>query len=256
MKNIIYVLIAVSITCLGVCAQAQSISPALVTTNGFSASIGGTTLSWTIGESMNATFHTGNVFLTQGEQQADNNGIVLAGNRPKLTGNCIANTIEFLWQNNDADGLQYAIIQQCDATFNWSTRCSIESKEGSSHSNLPNCCGSSVAQIGYYYRIKQTFADSTNNYSAIIYCKACADNIEQDELTIIPNPNQGSFNLVFSGDYTVIKSISIEDAFGKMVYSESGFQPFITFNHIPNTCYFIKVNGTDFSIVKRLLVIK
>jgi len=47
----------------------QSLSPAVITSNGGYYTAGGSSLSWTLGETFHSTLQAGNIILTQGEQQ-------------------------------------------------------------------------------------------------------------------------------------------------------------------------------------------
>ena len=47
----------------------QSLSPAAITTDGGYYNAGGSSLSWTLGETCHSTLQAGNIILTQGEQQ-------------------------------------------------------------------------------------------------------------------------------------------------------------------------------------------
>jgi hypothetical protein len=54
---------------LGASAYAQSLTPSVICTSGGTSTGGGTTLTWTIGETMNTTLTGSTAVLTQGEQQ-------------------------------------------------------------------------------------------------------------------------------------------------------------------------------------------
>jgi extracellular elastinolytic metalloproteinase len=73
-----------------------------------------------------------------------------------------------------------------------------------------------------YYRLKQNDLDGSYSYSKV---KAVEINGWNQEVQVVPNPNNGQFNLVLDTDYEYQLSMEVYNVLGELVLQEQFVQP-------------------------------
>jgi len=104
--------------------------------------------------------------------------------------------------------------------------------------------------------------DSTKNYNGFVQCTvpntSGINEIEylKPEVTIIPNPNNGVFNLILNNNINPkeVKSISIYNFEGDMIYQFNDFQNNITLNNTEKGIYLLVVQTSQNKWVQKFIV--
>jgi hypothetical protein len=117
----------------------------------------------------------------------------------------------------------------------------------------------SFSKTGFLMRGSLVYGTCEDNQLSIFYPKTHLtdynDGIHRTSLLkIYPNPNEGTFNLVFNSIIQMNSEIKITDLFGKIVYRQSIImqeginQTQISSNELAPGTYFVKVDGIDETI--------
>lgn len=171
-----------------------------------------------------------------------------------------------------------AICEKQKINLNWSTATetnnnyfTIESSEDAVNwkvSGIVNGAGNSTSLLNYsfvdtalttkaitYYRLKQTDFNGKYEYWNIITTERCIDG-GIDNISIYPNTSSGKFNLVFSGDKSLVYSIEIFNAVGEKVYNSSVFQSKIELSDRAPGVYYLHLNTLSKSMSTKVIIAK
>ena len=102
------------------------------------------------------------------------------------------------------------------------------------------------------YRLKQTDFDGNFKISKHISVKVCKGTI--DHFMIYPNPSNGEFRLVYTGDTGSITSIEIFNTTGRKIYTSSGYPVSLDIKTQAPGVYIMRVHTIAEIISLKLLV--
>lgn len=165
------------------------------------------------------------------------------------------NIVEVTWTtasewNNDyftvehsKDGMQFDEVTRVDGAGNSSTVINYSATDYEPYGNTS------------YYRLKQTDFDGQYKYSEIIAVESCRDGLTEN-LTIYPNPANGTFNLLFNGDKEQVRSIEIFNVMGERVCYLGHFQSVIDLSDKPSGMYSVHFNLISKSIIQKIVIEK
>jgi hypothetical protein len=102
-------------------------------------------------------------------------------------------------------------------------------------------------------------ATTTSNYTGMICTLATATDelfANDNAFKIYPNPAKNGFSLDLSSPYNVndVKSVSIFDVKGSLLYETKGYKSFIDLPHFTEGVYFMKVQFSASQLTKKLVV--
>jgi len=104
----------------------------------------------------------------------------------------------------------------------------------------------------YYLTVIENFGCSANE---TIFVDAIISSVNQfaKELSIYPNPTEGNINVIIDGE--TIENITIVNILGEVVYkvNPQSNKTTIDVRNFANGTYFIKVDITDDSIVRKFI---
>ncbi len=111
----------------------------------------------------------------------------------------------------------------------------------------------------YTFNFVNPTGTTTTNYNGFRQCvlnTATQDFSLEDAISIYPNPTQGVFALNIKNNYNIfdIKSVSIYDLQGRILQQELGYRPFYQLYGIAAGVYFVKIQFSQNSITKKLII--
>lgn len=107
-----------------------------------------------------------------------------------------------------------------------------------------------------YYRLKQVDYNGQYEYSKIININSVKN---AEEVQIVPNPNNGSFNVVVTGTSKETYEISVLNALGQPIYSTSGksestnITQAVNIQNLASGVYYVRVITGESSTVKQII---
>ena len=94
-----------------------------------------------------------------------------------------------------------------------------------------------------------------NTYSSVITVGNCGvDAI--GSFTLYPNPSNGTFTLLFSGDRTQVSATEIFNSLGEQVYGSFGFQSTFDLSNRPSGEYFVQIHLPSKTVNLAVVMIK
>jgi hypothetical protein len=176
---------------------------------------------------------------------------ICANNNPlpiellSFTANCENQNIVLRWTTASEINNNYFTLER---SLNESSWLAIDTVDGAGNSftvrnylyadNLMNLNLPSVSVL--YYKLKQTDFDGHFNYSNTIAVEKC--NEVQSELSVYPNPSNGSFILLYNGDKNRVRSVEIFNVLGERVYFSGYFKSTIDLKDKPTGMYYVHLN--------------
>lgn len=168
------------------------------------------------------------------------------------TGGCDKNNhVVIKWSTAGEINSNYYSIERGIDGIDWQTIGMIEAKDDLSERRNYSFTDKAIYSISYY-RLKQTDLNGTSKYFKSIVIKNCREDLT--ELIIYPNPSMGTFNLSFNGEKDKFHSVSIYNVAGEKVYHSEIYPSAINLPGKPNGVYFIQVNTTSTTIIKKLVI--
>lgn len=173
-----------------------------------------------------------------------------------FTGQCEKQHIILKWATAQEANNKSFTIERSITGKNWEVVTIISGKGNSSvQQNYLMTDNPPVVAPTYLYRLKQTDNDNKFKYGnvvAITRCEPWAD----EYLSILPNPSNGQFNIVYSGNKKDISLTEIFNMQGVKVYQTKAFQSIYNFTNNAAGMYLLKAHTNDKTITNKILIIK
>ena len=173
-----------------------------------------------------------------------------------FTAQCDNQHIVLKWATAQESNNKNFTIERSIAGINWGVVATIAGKGNSSvrqkylfTDNLPY-----VAPT-YLYRLKQTDYDNNFKYSNVISVTKCEGGSDKN-LSIIPNPSNGQFQLVYSGDKSEIALTEIFNLQGEKVYQSIGALTTYNLMNKPAGNYLVVLHVNGKIITNKIVIIK
>ena len=191
------------------------------------------------------------------------NGLCASSNSSTLpielisfTGQCEKQHIVLKWATAQEINNKSFTIERSIAGKNWEVVATIAGKGNSSvqqnyfvTDNLPNVA------LAYLYRLKQTDIDNKFKYGNVVAVTGC-ESAAIKNLSILPNPSNGQFNLVYSGDKKDISLIEIFNMQGVKIYQSNGFQSTFNLKNQADGMYIIVAHLNGKTITNKILIVR
>ena len=142
----------------------------------------------------------------------------------------------------NTDGMSWLAVGTVDGAGNSSSRLNYSFRDTEPYNGI------------FYYRLKQTNFNGQFKYSAVIAIKNCKEKVS--ELSIYPNPGNGTFNLLFSGFKEQVQSVKIYNILGERVYYSQSYQSVIDISDKPAGAYFVHFNLNGSNITEKIMIAK
>jgi hypothetical protein len=155
------------------------------------------------------------------------------------------------WSTATESNSDYFLIEQSMDGINWQIITKVSGAGNSTSINNYSFVNLGQHYYSFFYRLKQTDYDGLHRYSKIIHQDKCNDN--EAELIIYPNPATETLNLSYTGEKSQVRSISIYNVLGKMVYYSELYQSKIALGEKFKGVYFLHLNFASTNIVEKFL---
>lgn len=114
-----------------------------------------------------------------------------------------------------------------------------------------------VAYISYSLCGNPTpVAVASNSVTSAIALSAGLMTLQEDKLSIYPNPSNGVLHLDYNGDVSKVRSIDVCDMLGKKVFSANHYQSMIALTNKVTGAYFVRVHLDTKVITYKIIVNK
>jgi hypothetical protein len=151
--------------------------------------------------------------------------------------NCENEKTNFKWSTASERNNAYFEIETSNDGQTYYPKTKIQ---GVGNANFINNYEATYTTNDLYVRLTQTDLDGKKTIYNPISLPNCNGN-EKIDLLIYPNPNQGVFNLVYTGNKSQIEEVKIMDAAGKIVYHSNTLNDQIDIANLENGFYQIIV---------------
>jgi hypothetical protein len=171
-----------------------------------------------------------------------------------FTGACDKQNVVLKWSiATETNNLYYSIQRSRDG-INWQLIGTIDGAGNSSTLQNYSFTDKEPGNVASYYRLKQTDIDGRFKYLKIVAVKNCREDLT--ELTIYPNPANGTVHLFFNGNKDQVLSLSIYNVLAEKVYSSENYRSAIDLSGKPDGIYFLHLNLLSGNIIKKLVIKK
>ena len=171
-----------------------------------------------------------------------------------FTGACDKQNVVLKWSTATETNNLYYSIQRSRDGINWQVIGTIDDAGNSSVLQNYSFTDKEADNVASYYRLKQTDIDGKFKYFKIVVVKNCREDLT--ELTIYPNPANGTVHLFFNGNKDQVLSLSIYNVLAEKVYSSENYQSTIDLSGKPDGVYFLHLNLLSGNIIKKLVIKK
>ncbi len=168
-----------------------------------------------------------------------------------FSGECQEGQIAFQWSTIVEINNDYFTIEHSSDGMNWMIIDTVQGAGNSTSNNSYSYNDTEQNSGTSIYRLKQTNFNGSYQYSEAIAIDPCKD--AEEELTLYPNPSNGSFNYSFNGDSNDIKSIEIFNSLGEQVY-KGGAHSIVTLSDVQAGMYFFHLNLYSRTVVKKIII--
>jgi hypothetical protein len=104
-----------------------------------------------------------------------------------------------------------------------------------------------------YYRLKETDFDGKRSYSKIV---SVSFENPAEEIYVYPNPSFNSINVFVKGEQKTCSSVEIINSLGQRVYRSENCYEQMDLDHLGTGVYYLKINFTDRSEIKKFVLNK
>lgn len=169
-----------------------------------------------------------------------------------FTASCQNNNIILKWSTASETNNDYFTIERSIDGINFEIIGKIDGAKNSTTTKQYSFIDKFFPDDICYYRLKQTDFDGKFEYSKIITVNNCNEN--PIDLSIYPNPSNGKFTLLFTGNRNQVGSIEIYNLLGKRIYFSDNYQSEIDLSGKPLGIYFIHFNLNSQTIIKKIVI--
>jgi hypothetical protein len=171
-----------------------------------------------------------------------------------FTGVCENQNVLLNWITSTETNNNYYTVERSAEQKTWTAIETVQAVENSSLAHSYTFTDMLPIETISYYRLKQTDFAGNINYGNVIQVKKCRENVYQN-VTLYPNPStNGKFNLLYSGDKSMISSIQIFNELGEKVYGSNGFQSVFDLSDKSAGVYYVQVHLNSKIINLKVLV--
>ena len=156
-----------------------------------------------------------------------------------FTALCDKQNVILKWSTATETNNLYYSVERSNEGINWQVAGTVAGAGNSFSQQTYTFRDIQVANKAFFYRLKQTDIDRNYKYGNILYVKNCTK--EANNLSIYPNPSNGKFELLITGNTGQVHSIEIFNLQGQKLYESAGVQlKFDLSNQVPGI-YFMRV---------------
>lgn len=158
-----------------------------------------------------------------------------------FAGACDKQNVVLKWSTATETNNSYFTVERSIEEINWQMIGTVEGAGNSSSLRTYSLIDRLPGQAISYYRLKQTDFDGNNKYGLVVTVEKC-DGGTAESLTPYPNPSDGKFVLLFTGDRSQVYSTEILNSIGEKIYEAIGFQSKFDLSNKPRGVYFVQIH--------------
>jgi len=182
--------------------------------------------------------------------------IILPVNLVSFTGICEKQKVVLKWSTTSEINSKNFTVERSDEAISWQPVGTVVAAGNSSYMHSYTLTDNiSVAKPIAYYRLKQTDINGNYKYGNTIVVRECGTG-GAENLTLYPNPSDGKFDLLFTGDIATIRSTEIFNSMGEKVYESIGSQTKFDLSNKTAGIYFVHVHLRSETIVRKIIIKK
>ena len=138
-----------------------------------------------------------------------------------FTGLCDKQNVVLKWSTTTSS--DYFSVERSADRISWQAVGLVKAVAGSFTVHSYFFVDKAPDKIISYYRLKQFEFNGDYKYGNVIAVKKCGAE-GTDNFTLYPNPSNGNFDLLFTGNRSRVQSTEIFSTWGKKIYESKGFQ--------------------------------
>jgi len=180
--------------------------------------------------------------------------VILPFNLLSFKGICEKQYAVLRWNTGTETKNNYFNVERSAEGINWQVIATVEGAGGSSflheYSFADKLPGTAIS----HYRLKQTDFNGIYKYGQVVLVKNCGAN-SPEILTLYPNPSNGKFRILFTGDIGQVYSTKIFNSIGEKMYESNGFQSNFDLSNKTPGMYFLQVHLYS-NVLNRIIIVK
>jgi len=141
-----------------------------------------------------------------------------------FAGRCIGQHVVLNWTTATETNNDYFTVERSVKGLHWQTIGTVEGAGNSSSRQDYTFTDRLPHTEASFYRLKQTDFTGIFTYGGIVGVEKCGDDYAP-VVAAYPNPSNGNFILLFSGDPEQVYATEVFNAGGQKIYRSTGFQP-------------------------------
>jgi ice-binding like protein/type IX secretion system substrate protein len=157
------------------------------------------------------------------------------------------------WSTASETNDNYFTVERSIDGVNWQVAGKVAASAGTAlmhtYSFLDYLPGKGIS----YYRLMQTDFSGNYKYGNIVYIEKCATEASEN-LMLYPNPSNGKFSLLYTGERDKVYSIEIFNSSGQKVYHSIGVQTKIDLSGKKPGVYFVHVNLNSKTLEQKIVL--
>lgn len=165
--------------------------------------------------------------------------------------NCNNQKISTIWATASQTNNNYFTIERSDKGVDFQSIGTIAGAGNSNQTLYYNFDDSEPLEGISYYRLKQTDFDGKFEYSKVIAVENCKE--ASVKLSIYPNPSNGTFFIMYSGNQEEISAIKVFNVIGKMVYHSNTYQSIIDISDNQSGIYFVQLISQKGTLIEKII---
>jgi Ice-binding-like/Secretion system C-terminal sorting domain len=182
--------------------------------------------------------------------------ILLPVNLLSFTGICDRQDVVLTWSTGSETNNKFFTVQRSADAINWKDLGTIQ---GAGNSPVVNTYSytdkQQYTQAISYYRLSQTDFMGNNEYGNIIAIEKC-EIADPEHLTIFPNPSNGKFDIIFTGEKNQVSSTDIFNSLGEKVYESTGLQSNVDLSGKSSGMYIVQIHLNSKIITQEIILNK
>jgi Ice-binding-like/Secretion system C-terminal sorting domain len=172
-----------------------------------------------------------------------------------FTGACDNQNVLLKWSTATEANNGYFTIERSAEKTDWLAIGTVEGAGNSSAVLNYSFSDTHPGQSISYYRLKQTDLDGNSKYGTVIAVEKCGGGAAES-LTLYPNPSNGIFVLLFTGDRSLVNSTELFNSRGEKISGSIGFQSNFDLSNSASGIYLLQVHLNSKTINREIVLKK
>lgn len=171
-----------------------------------------------------------------------------------FTGACAIRDVVLKWSTAGETNNSYFTVERSAEGRNWQVVGTVKGAGNSSVMHSYSLTDKLSLPGTAFYRLKQTDFDGNNKYGIVIAIAKCGGDATEN-LTLYPNPSDGKFAVLFTGDRSQLNSTEIFNSSGEKVFGSTGLPSTFDLSGQAAGIYFLNAHLYS-ETLNRILVVK